>query len=604
MTPSSQNHLQERILRLLDGEMQAHEASALDAELRICPQSRALYLQLATLHSALESQYKSHSEIKPGRIIPIDRFLSRQRRRAVRIALLSAAAILTLAAIPLWLNQAKNREALASFQTTPDSSYLLSHSGKSGNATDQILHPGSRLKLESGRLEAKFSSGVRCVIDAPCELIVIGEKYVQIKQGLAWFHVTPQAHGFKVETRRLQIIDHGTEFGVIAGSDGKDEIHVTKGSVEAASRKSGKPGKAQILLAGQARKITAAGELIQTTLRNSLFPTQLFHPLAIRNTNFDTLDNLSAKNDMNGYGLIPDWASSGAGVGLSNQTQPFLTQAPHSGTHAAFIQGTGLISQSVSGFDSSKKYSVTYFVCERGLPGASTRTAISLDLGSTFYRDPQPIRKTNAFRRIVSGPLHVFGPTANIEIRAQPASGDAALLIDSVSISRAVPQVPDGGFEHPVQPLKAFKQAAGGGGGSLAGSAWTFSGGAGITTNGSDFFPQMTPEGSQAAVLQNHGAAIETTLHGFEPGARYRLRFTAAGRNGGAATMHVLLGGVPLRFNDSESVTPAKRSYQPYASEGFHATADNLTLRIHSTSAGSTFLDDLHFEFIAEAGER
>ena len=43
------------------------------------------------------------------------------------------------------------------------------------------------------------------------------------------------------------------------------------------------------------------------------------------------------------------------------------------------------------------------------------------------------------------------------------------------------------GFESPVQPPHAFKQAAGPNTGSLVGSDWEFTGGAGITRNTSVF---------------------------------------------------------------------------------------------------------------------
>ena len=600
MNPSPHDELQERICRLLDGEMQRTEADALDAELRACPRARSVYLQLAALHSALESQFSSRSENQPGRIVPIDLFLSRQRRRTVRIALLTAAAALALAAIPLWMKMAKNREVLASFQTTADASFLLSHPENFSDSGGQILHPGSRLKLESGRLEAKFASGARCVIEAPCDLLSLGDNHVRISRGNAWFHIPPQAHGFKVETGTLRIIDLGTEFGVLAAGDGRDEVHVTKGSVEASPLISGKPGKPSILREGHAMKISDAGGLIKAALRASLFPNHLTQPLAIRNADFDAPPVDGAVYDSRGYGPIYGWGTSGDGVGFSDISQPFLNKQPaYSGTHAAFIQGKGLISQSVSGFDPSRKYTVTYFVSERGLPGASSLTAVSLDLGSTFHRELEPIRRTDAFRRIVSDPLHVFGPTANIEIRGQNASGDASLLIDSVSISRAVPRVPEGGFENPALPTKTFNQDDG----HIGGSPWLFSGGAGIITNRCAFGAPNAPEGSQSAVFQGDEAAIETTLHDFEPGNRYRLHLSAAARKDGASSVRVTLGGVSLTFDGSEAIAPASTAYAPFASGEFQASAESLTLRIQSTGSGSTFLDDIHLEFIGEDGK-
>ena len=109
------------------------------------------------------------------------------------------------------------------------------------------------------------------------------------------------------------------------------------------------------------------------------------------------------------------------------------------------------------------------------------------------------------------------------------------------------------------------------------------------------------PEGSRVALFEKHGAAIENTILGVEPGVTYRLILEAAGREDGGAAMQVTLGGEPLRFNSSESFTPPLGEFQTFTSEAFQASAETLLLHIHSIGEGHTFLDDLRFEFIAEA---
>lgn len=598
MNHSDIDSLQERIFRLLDGEMNANEAAALDAELLHDKEARSIYLQLSALHSTLEHQHASRSEIGHSSIIPIDRFLARQHVKIVKFSALAAAAIVMISATILWMKLAQNPPNLAHFQITPDASYSLIHSGKNSTYKGQELRPGSRLILTSGAMEAKFSSGVRCIIEAPCDITALSEKEINLSKGIAWFHVPKNAHGFTVNTSELRVIDLGTKFGIVSNKHGVNEVHVIEGSVKA-THKSSK--KSVILKAGQARRSDDSAHLLEIAVDVTRFPDSLGQSLLIQNSEFDLTEKVSPDRDSRGYGTIPNWATGGYGVGLSDRNQPFLHQNPHSGSHVAFIQGKGMISQSVSGFDSSKKYTVTYFVSERGLPDASTRTAVSLDLGTSLYREPELIRKTDAFRRIVSGPLHVFGPTANIEIRARTTSGDAALLIDSVSISRAAPLVSQGGFENPIQPPSAFKQAIGAGSGSLDASTWKFFGGAGITSNNSDFAPNLSPEGSQAAVLQDE-ASMETIIHEFEPGVSYRLNLKATGRkHEGTANFQVLLDGKPLTFKASEILFPAANAYQSFASDSFTTNAESIPLLIKNTSSGTCFIDDIHFEFIAES---
>lgn len=323
--------------------------------------------------------------------------------------------------------------------------------------------------------------------------------------------------------------------------------------------------------------------------------------VTVNNPNFDPPAEDASDNNANGYGPVSDWTRSGAIVGVNDSSQPFLNQDAHSGTQAAFIQGTGNITQSLSGYDPTKLYTVTYFVSERGLGGAASSTSVSLDGGTTSYALPGNVVQTDAFRRVVSGPLSVSGASSTIQIGAVGVSGDNSLLIDSVSISRAVPTVADGGFENAVQPAGDFKQAYGAGGGDLSGSAWTFAGGGGITDNGSAFGPPTAPEGSQAAILQGGTAEFSTTVSGFEAGVTYSLSFEAAGRSGGAADFQVWLEGTLLEFGGADTLTPAVGSYATFTSDDFTTSGGSLTLTFDATGGATSFVDDIRFNFVAEA---
>jgi hypothetical protein len=322
-------------------------------------------------------------------------------------------------------------------------------------------------------------------------------------------------------------------------------------------------------------------------------------------------------NGGNGYGAISGWSNNVAASGVNTISQPFLEQAAHSGSQVAFIQqGAGGIplSQSISGFDPTKTYSVTYFVSERGLSGASTSTSVSLDGGVTFYTQADGIRKTDKFRRIVSGPLAVSGVNSTLQLSAANGPGDDSLLIDSVSISRAVPAVPDNGFENPVQSgtgASGFELADGDGSGTLAGSVWTFSGKGGIARNQSSYTstgqPQA-PEGSQAAMLLTDNSSFSTLVSGFEAGVTYSLSFSAAGRAGtpalGPNTIEVRLGGSPLLFSGNATLTPtvSGSTYTTYTTDEFTTSGGSLELEFAGLTAGdkTSFIDDIRFNFIAE----
>lgn len=596
--------LETRILQMLDGELDARGIKQLDIELQEDKQARKLYIQTAALHSALQSHHQSRTELSHMPIVSAKRLLAYQQRRIMKISI-AAAAVFIFSTALLWMHIASTPPtALARFQVAQDTSYTLTHSDSSHLPGGNVMRIGSKLRLHSGVIEAEFSSGARCIIEAPSELKVISENRISLTGGVSWFEVPPQAVGFTIETPELEIVDLGTEFGVIATVKNMPEIHVIKGSVEIGMRAHESKVRKILLKAGQARKLDASGELQVTPFDSSRFSTQISKPLFIRNPDFDIIDHLDVDYDERGYGSITNWATSGAGIGISSTSQPFLTQPAHSGTHAAFIQNKGIISQTISGFDSSKLYTVTYFVSERGfMPNASTQTSVSLDLGVNFYSPPHPIIKTNAFRRIVSGPLAVFGPTANIQISATSLTGDASLLVDSVSISRAVPAIPDGGFEHPVLRKRDFKQVTEIDHGDLKLSAWKFVDGGGITTNSSAFAPPPAPEGSQVAILQNGIASFQTAVSGFEPGVTYSLSLEAAGRKSEVLPFKVMLDDQILSFENKPTITPLAGEFTTQTSDHFIAQKDTYILNFQAAGTGSSFIDDLRFNFVAEAAE-
>jgi hypothetical protein len=316
----------------------------------------------------------------------------------------------------------------------------------------------------------------------------------------------------------------------------------------------------------------------------------------------------------NGYGAISGWTNNVAASGVNTAAQPFLEQPAHSGSQVAFIQqGAGGVplSQALTGFDPTKTYSVTYFVSERGMTGASTTTSVSLDGGLTSFSYPGAIVKTDKFRRVVSGPLAVSGVTSTLQLSAANGPGDDSLLIDSVTVGRAVPVVTGGGFETPVQPNTdantRYELANGAGGGSLTGAGWTFQGTTGISRNLSAYQPlagSNAPEGSQSALLIGQNQC-STTVAGFEAGVSYSLSFEALGRAGtfGPNGIEVLLDGNPLEFLAATSITPSQAAWGTFTTDAFTTSGGSFALTFLGLTPGdkATFIDDVRFNFVAEA---
>jgi hypothetical protein len=286
MSETHPDDLQVRILRLLDGELGDEEVIRLDAELRASREARALFIQLAALHSALEDQGNSCAAIRKVPVIPIERLLARQRQRAIRTALFAAAAVVLLSLLGLWLKMAPQpAAALAGFRVGPDSHFTLIHAAADDAPAGDVLAKGSRLHLSRGTTEGTFASGVRFLVEAPCDFTVLADDRISLAEGVAWFEVTPQAAGFTVETRHLEIMDLGTRFGVIAPVEGPHEIHVTKGAVEVAAQHGG--STKTVVKAGEALRLSSRTTLESIPLRLERFTKALPERIPISNPSFE-----------------------------------------------------------------------------------------------------------------------------------------------------------------------------------------------------------------------------------------------------------------------------------------------------------------------------
>ena len=108
------------------------------------------------------------------------------------------------------------------------------------------------------------------------------------------------------------------------------------------------------------------------------------------------------------------------------------------------------------------------------------------------------------------------------------------------------------------------------------GSAWSFSGSAGLAGNGSNFTAgnPNAPQGSQVAFLQKTGSISQTV--NFAAAGSYVINVSAAQRaNFGTSneTVQVLVDGTVV-----STITPAGTSYAIYMTASFNVTAGSHTI--------------------------
>ena len=185
-------------------------------------------------------------------------------------------------------------------------------------------------------------------------------------------------------------------------------------------------------------------------------------------------------------------------------------------------------------------------------------------------------------------------------VGVDPSGADYTAFLDQVSIDNVSPTgFTDPGFENPslgTGPL-AYQYRP-------TGSAWSFSGSAGLAGNGSNFTAgnPNAPQGSQVAFLQKTGAISQAV--NFPAAGSYVISFSAAQRaNFGTSNeqVQVLVDGTVVG-----TITPAGTSYATYTTASFNVTAGSHTITfvgVDPSGADYTaFLDQVSIDNVSTTG--
>lgn len=313
---------------------------------------------------------------------------------------------------------------------------------------------------------------------------------------------------------------------------------------------------------------------------------------------------------------ITGWTGSGSrGINPgSGAGAPFRNNGNNL-TNVAFIQDTGNIAQTITGWELGKEFRIAFDYNERANGGSVTMTA-TIGSGSFVDNSVSPVNNAGTTSNAYYAGNILVTPTNishTLNISSVSNGGDQTLLLDNFRVFRNGPTIVDNGFEDAVQPgpggFDLFEQANGTGNGTLAGSAWTFADGAGITRNVSAFQNGIpAAEGEQHAMIQNTGS-MEQTINGFLAGADYELSLLAMARQGqqfGNDLEVVLDAGLAteLILLDISEITAS--AFTDMTSAAFTATKDIYTLTLRAslgTGAGNdrtTFVDNIWFNQLTE----
>lgn len=281
--------LESRIQDLFEGALAEDQWPELRAALLESEEARDVYHSYAQIHTLLaEKAHGAHSLTLKTPVIPMEDVLAGQRRKSLRYAALSAAAVVVIGLILMRMFFTEPKPAGLAIALSPGSEFTLTDGVGHDAAGEMTMVKGSRLQISQGAVELTFGSGVKSIVVAPADLTMHDDDVLYLNQGTAWFHVPPEAVGFQVITRDLDIVDLGTEFGVRANSGDHDEIHVITGKVKVTARHVRM--ETATLTAGEARRIDPVGRLVTIPAEASAFLTSLPKSLPYMHWSFDEVD--------------------------------------------------------------------------------------------------------------------------------------------------------------------------------------------------------------------------------------------------------------------------------------------------------------------------
>jgi RNA polymerase sigma-70 factor, ECF subfamily len=161
-----------------------------------------------------------------------------------------AASILLLCGLVVVVWSQLQPPPVAVLTATDGARWAGGFSAGSGSA----LKAGS-LELLGGRARIKFNDGADVLLTAPARFELESEQSLRLLEGKLTAHVS--GGSFTVKTPSADVVDLGTEFGVLVDRSGRAEVHVLVGQVRVDPQRS---SAAQLLTANTAVRVEADGK--------------------------------------------------------------------------------------------------------------------------------------------------------------------------------------------------------------------------------------------------------------------------------------------------------------------------------------------------------
>lgn len=255
--------LEELCHALIDGADSPAQRARLQEMLAGSEEARRHYVRLAHLSASL-FDYAAGMQCEPAEEPIFDNQTEAHavRRRLVMGALAAAAAVV----LSIWLGGWAQRggepaagepagEAVARLSAVKDCRWA----GAAQPAGSELVR-GQRVEVAGGFAEITFDSGAQLTVEGPAVVTINSAWEATLERGTVRASVPPEARGFRIIHAEVEVLDLGSEFGMVAEEGSAAEVFVTKGPVEVHSRQDQEQARpALVLHENQARRFARSG---------------------------------------------------------------------------------------------------------------------------------------------------------------------------------------------------------------------------------------------------------------------------------------------------------------------------------------------------------
>jgi hypothetical protein len=265
-------------------------------------------------------------------------------RTLLLVSAFCVTAILLLAMVAE-IQQRRLPSEVATLRSSMQAQWTDSTVVKSG---DRLTRHRKPLSLVRGMVDIVFDSGAEAVIEAPAQFRIQSAKRMTLLSGRVFAEVPPSARGFTVDTPQASIVDLGTQFGVKVESGVTSDLHLFQGKASLTPAGADKSDKGEIITAGQAGSVDAAGQVRGIAVDDNAFVRRFFPESGFiwRGQPIDLADVVGGGNGF-GAGQLNRWLEINTGLDgtrfIVNERMTQVNQTTdnryHRVTHLPYVDG-------------------------------------------------------------------------------------------------------------------------------------------------------------------------------------------------------------------------------------------------------------------------